>query len=108
MLAAVADEQQHTTELGGRKLAWRSLGDGPPLLLVNGYAASSADWDPTLFAKLSDSFELVCPDNRGMGSELLATFWPGARSERIAGGGHAFMAQQPERVAELIVDFLRG
>jgi pimeloyl-ACP methyl ester carboxylesterase len=271
----VAAEQKRTIEIAGRRIAWRSLGAGPPLLLVNGYAGSSADWDPEFLAKLADSFALICPDNRGMGdselgpagelsvdamagdleglldhlaiertalvgwsmggfvaqrlalrapqritamvllasapggptavsaepqawaalidhtgtpreqatrlisllfppdvapeidrqfgdvvaaaraelseraldaqeralvawhdeapqlpggesppvlaicgsedvvippqnSELLATFWPGARSERIAGGGHAFMAQQPERVAGLIVDFLHG
>jgi pimeloyl-ACP methyl ester carboxylesterase len=271
----VAVEQKHTIELAGRKFAWRSLGAGPSLLLVNGYAGSSADWDPAFLARLADSFELICPDNRGIGdselgpvgelsadamagdleglldhlgvartalvgwsmggfvaqrlalrvperitamvllasapggptavsaepqawamltdhtgspreqaarlisllfppdvapeidrqfgdlvaaaratlsvsaleaqeralvawhdeapqlpgsdsppvlaicgsedvvippqnSGLLATFWPGARSEQIAGGGHAFMAQQPERVAELIVGFLRG
>jgi pimeloyl-ACP methyl ester carboxylesterase len=268
----VAAEQKHSIELAGRRFAWRSLGSGPPLLLVNGYAGSSADWDPAFLAKLAASFKLICPDNRGMGdselgpagelsvdamagdlealldrlgiertalvgwsmggfvaqrlalrapqriaamvllasapggptavsaepqawamltdhsgtpreqatrlisllfppdiapeidrqfgdvvaaaratlsasaleaqervlvawhdeapqlpgsdsppvlaicgsedivippqnSELLATFWPGARSERIDGGGHAFMAQQPERVAALIVDF---
>jgi pimeloyl-ACP methyl ester carboxylesterase len=269
----VAAEHKRTIEIAGRRFAWRSLGAGPPLLLINGYAASSTDWDSTLLAKLADSFELICPDNRGIGdsglgvagelsvdamagdleglldhlriertalvgwsmggfvaqrlalrapqrvsamvllasapggptavsaepetwatlidhtgtpreqatrlisllfppdvapeidrrfgdvvaearaelsgqaleaqeralvawhdeapqlpgsdsppvlaicgsedvvvppqnSELLATFWPGARSERVAGGGHAFIAQQPERVAEMIVKFL--
>jgi pimeloyl-ACP methyl ester carboxylesterase len=68
----MAVEQQHTIELARRKFAWRSLGaGGPPLLLVNGYAASSADWDPTLLARLADSFELICPDNRGMGGSEL-------------------------------------
>ena len=275
MLTAVATGRQRTMQIGGRRFAWRSLSAGPALLLVNGYAASSADWDPALLAALARSFELICPDNRGMGDselghagelsidvmaadlerlldrlglartalvgwsmggfvaqrlalrapqrvsamvllasapggptavsaepqawaaltdhtgtpreqatrlltllfppdvapaidrefgdvvaaaraqlsaqaleaqeralaawhdeapqlpgsdsppvlavcgsddvvippqncELLATFWPGARSERIAGGGHAFMAQQPERVAELIAGFLGG
>jgi pimeloyl-ACP methyl ester carboxylesterase len=69
----VAAEQQRTIELAGRKFAWRSLGAGPPLLLVNGYAASSADWDPTLLAALADSYELICPDNRGMGGSELGS-----------------------------------
>jgi pimeloyl-ACP methyl ester carboxylesterase len=70
----VAAEQKQSIEIAGRKFAWRSLGAGPPLLLVNGYAASSADWDPTLLAALAGSYELVCPDNRGMGdSELEGT-----------------------------------
>jgi pimeloyl-ACP methyl ester carboxylesterase len=67
----VPAEQKQTIEIAGRKLAWRSLGAGRPLLLVNGYAASSADWDPTLLAKLAGSFELICPDNRGMGESEL-------------------------------------
>ena len=26
----------------GRQIAWRAFGDGPPLLLINGYAATGA------------------------------------------------------------------
>lgn len=33
-------------EVEGRRLAWRTVGVGSPLLLVNGYAATSEDWDP--------------------------------------------------------------
>jgi pimeloyl-ACP methyl ester carboxylesterase len=69
----VAAEQKQSIELAGRKFAWRSLGAGSPLLLVNGYAASSADWDPTLLAALAGSYELICPDNRGMGSSELGS-----------------------------------
>jgi pimeloyl-ACP methyl ester carboxylesterase len=58
-------------ELDGRRLAWRTLGQGPPLLLVNGYAATAADWDPRLLSILADSFELICPDNRGVGGSEL-------------------------------------
>jgi pimeloyl-ACP methyl ester carboxylesterase len=39
-------------------------------------------------------------------ADALAARWPGTHVERIAGGGHAFMAQQPKRVAQLIVDFV--
>jgi 3-oxoadipate enol-lactonase len=67
----VAAEQKQSIEIAGRKFAWRSLGAGPPLMLVNGYAASSADWDPTLLAALADSYELICPDNRGTGESEL-------------------------------------
>lgn len=56
-----------STEVDGRRLAWRVLGAGPPLLLVNGYAATGADWDPTFLAALAARFELICPDNQGMG-----------------------------------------
>jgi pimeloyl-ACP methyl ester carboxylesterase len=55
----------------GRTLAWRSTGTGPKLLLINGYAATGADWDPTFLAELGGSFEVICPDNRGVGGSEL-------------------------------------
>lgn len=42
-----------------------------PLLLINGYAATAADWDPTFIAALKRSFELILPDNHGVGAALL-------------------------------------
>jgi pimeloyl-ACP methyl ester carboxylesterase len=71
MLRAMAAERQRTMQIDGRRFAWRSLGAGPPLLLINGYAASSADWDAEFVAKLAASFELICPNNRGMGDSEL-------------------------------------
>jgi pimeloyl-ACP methyl ester carboxylesterase len=55
----------------GRQLAWRTVGAGPPLLLINGYAASGEDWDPTFLAGLAGSFAVICPDNRGVGASEL-------------------------------------
>lgn len=64
-------ERHDAIELDGRRFAWRTLGDGPPLVLVNGYAAGSADWDPTFTGALAQSFTLICPDNRGIGGSEL-------------------------------------
>jgi pimeloyl-ACP methyl ester carboxylesterase len=58
-------------QIDGRRFAWSELGQGPPLVLVNGYAASSADWDPTFTAALARAFTLICPDNRGTGDSEL-------------------------------------
>jgi pimeloyl-ACP methyl ester carboxylesterase len=58
-------------DAGGRRLAWRSVGTGPPLLLVNGYAATAEDWDPAFLDALGESFEVLLPDNRGMGESEL-------------------------------------
>jgi pimeloyl-ACP methyl ester carboxylesterase len=69
--SARGDSDVRTIAIDGRRLAWRSSGDGQPLLLVNGYAASSADWDPTLLQALGRSFTLICPDNRGIGASQL-------------------------------------
>ncbi len=43
----------------------------PALLLLNGYAATSADWDPTFRARLDDAFDVIAPDPRGMGGTKL-------------------------------------
>lgn len=38
-----------------------------PLLLLNGYAAGSADWDPAFLDALRESFDVIAPDPRGIG-----------------------------------------
>jgi pimeloyl-ACP methyl ester carboxylesterase len=68
-MAAAAEAQ--TIELAGRRFAWRSVGQGPPLLLINGYAATGEDWDPAFLSALAASFEVLCPDNRGFGDSEL-------------------------------------
>ncbi len=55
------------------RIAWRSAGVGEPLILVNGYAATAADWDPTFVASLADSARVICPDNRGLGGSDAGT-----------------------------------
>ena len=49
------------------RLAWRQAGSGEPLLMINGYAAGSLDWDPTFLAVLARDSTLILPDNRGIG-----------------------------------------
>lgn len=58
---------------GPGPLARRSTGDGPPLLLVNGYAATAADWDPGFLGELGRESTVICPDNRGMGGSAGST-----------------------------------
>jgi pimeloyl-ACP methyl ester carboxylesterase len=56
---------------GAAGLAWRSVGAGPKLLLVNGYAATGEDWDPSFLSELAESYEVICPDNRGLRGSAL-------------------------------------
>jgi len=56
----------------GRRISWRAIGDGPPLLLVNGYAATAADWDPAFLGLLAARHRVICPDNAGLGDSALA------------------------------------
>ncbi|MBS1679273.1 MAG: alpha/beta hydrolase [Actinobacteria bacterium] len=56
----------------GRSIAWTAVGDGPALLLVNGYAATGADWDPAFLGLLAARFRVITPDNVGLGRSTLA------------------------------------
>jgi pimeloyl-ACP methyl ester carboxylesterase len=58
-------------EVDDRQIALRTMGAGPPLVLLNGYGATSSDWDPSFLETLAESFQLLCPDNRGMGGSAL-------------------------------------
>lgn len=64
-------ERDGAIEIEGRRLAWRSVGEGPPLLLITGYSGAAAGWDPRFLAALGRSFEVICPDNRGLGNSDL-------------------------------------
>ncbi|HEY5051779.1 MAG TPA: alpha/beta hydrolase [Solirubrobacterales bacterium] len=56
---------------GDGQIAWSRHGEGPPLLLINGYAATRADWDPAFLAALAENFNVLRPDNRGIGDSDL-------------------------------------
>lgn len=66
-----SEDQRGRIQIDGRTLAWKKLGSGEPLLLVNGYAATADDWDPGFLQALGGSFEVLCPDNRGVGGSDL-------------------------------------
>jgi pimeloyl-ACP methyl ester carboxylesterase len=57
----------------GTAVAWRALGDGEPLVLINGYAGTKADWDPGFLGALGADNRVLCPDNRGMGETPLGS-----------------------------------
>ena len=47
--------------------AYRRIGKGRPLLVLNGFGATSADWDPSFIDRLASSNELILLNNRGIG-----------------------------------------
>lgn len=61
-------EERLQVEVPGGTIGVRRLGAGPPLVLINGYAGSNLDWDPTFLAALGRFATLICPDNRGIGA----------------------------------------
>ena len=57
---------------GGRRrrpvvLAYERTGQGPPLIVLNGFAGTRADWDPAFVAGLGEAYEAILVDNRGLG-----------------------------------------
>jgi pimeloyl-ACP methyl ester carboxylesterase len=54
----------------GEALAYDRQGAGPPIVMVNGFAAARADWDPAFVAGLADGHEVIRLDNRGVGESI--------------------------------------
>jgi pimeloyl-ACP methyl ester carboxylesterase len=55
-------------EVDGARIVYRRIGKGRPLLVLNGFGATSADWDPSFINRLASSNELILLNNRGIGS----------------------------------------
>ena len=61
----MAAESLATIPIDGAKIAYRRIGNGRPLIVLNGFAATSADWDPSFIDALASSNELVLVDIAG-------------------------------------------
>jgi len=61
------NESFEKLEVDGGQIAYRRIGNGRRLVAVNGFAATSADWDPSFIDRLASSNELILLDNRGIG-----------------------------------------
>jgi pimeloyl-ACP methyl ester carboxylesterase len=62
------NESCAAVQVDGAQIVYRRIGTGRPLLVLNGFAATSADWDPSFIDGLASSSELILLDHRGMGS----------------------------------------
>jgi len=51
----------------GGQIVYRRVGRGRPLVVLNGFAATDADWDPSFIDRLALSNELILLNNRGIG-----------------------------------------
>jgi pimeloyl-ACP methyl ester carboxylesterase len=56
-----------TVAVDGAQIVCRRIGKGRPLLVLNGFAATSSDWDPSFIDRLASSNELILLNNRGIG-----------------------------------------
>ncbi len=64
----MAAESLPKIEVDGAQIDYRRIGNGRPLLVLNGFAATSADWDPLFVDRLASSNELILLDHRGIGN----------------------------------------
>jgi pimeloyl-ACP methyl ester carboxylesterase len=49
------------------KIVYRRLGNGRPLLVLNGFGATTSDWDPWFIHRLASHCEVILLDNRAIG-----------------------------------------
>jgi|HubBroStandDraft_6_1064221.scaffolds.fasta_scaffold210382_2 pimeloyl-ACP methyl ester carboxylesterase len=54
-------------QVDGAQIAYRRIGHDRPLVVLNGFGATSADWDPSFIDRLASCNELILLDNRGIG-----------------------------------------
>jgi len=60
-----APVQTASTRLG--TVAYRTIGNGPPLLLITGYSGTMESWDPRFVDTLAQHHQVVLIDNAGVG-----------------------------------------
>jgi pimeloyl-ACP methyl ester carboxylesterase len=54
-------------ETGGRKIAYRSIGSGPPIILVNRFRGNLDTWDPAFLDGLASGYNVITIDYSGIG-----------------------------------------
>src|SRR5438876_6149803 len=64
----MAAESLAKIQVDGAQIGYRQVANGPPLIVLNGFAATSGDWDPAFLDRLASSNELVLLDHRGIGN----------------------------------------
>jgi 2-hydroxymuconate-semialdehyde hydrolase len=113
-------------DVGGRRVHLVELGDGPPLLLVHGFGASTFDFEEFTLAPLARTRRAIAVDLHGFGwsergddlaygwtlwSDQLAGVLDALDFERASLAGHSmggavatvFAARHPERVERLVL-----
>jgi pimeloyl-ACP methyl ester carboxylesterase len=84
------DDSPRFVPVGPIQVAYREWGQGDPLILITGLAATMALWDPTLLAHLATHYRVIVFDNRGVGA---TTTEPGPVTiARLADDAAGFMA----------------
>jgi pimeloyl-ACP methyl ester carboxylesterase len=67
-IASIASVPVRSARTTAGTVAYRTLGSGPPLLLVMGYAGTMETWDPLFVDTLARHYRVVIFDNAGTGA----------------------------------------
>lgn len=62
------NSKTHFAEINGKKIAYRSIGNGDTVILVNRFRGTLDTWDPLFLDKLAENFNVVTFDYTGIGS----------------------------------------
>jgi pimeloyl-ACP methyl ester carboxylesterase len=54
-------------EVDGARIFYHRIENGRLILVLNGFGATSTDWDPSFIDRLASSNELILLNNRGIG-----------------------------------------
>jgi len=54
-------------EARGRRIAYRTMGDGTPIILANRFRGVLDDWDPAFLDRLAETFQVIIFDYSGFG-----------------------------------------
>ncbi len=65
--ATPKDTSVHTVQVGNISIAYREVGHGRPLVLIQGSGAAMDVWDPLMIATLAEHHRVIEFDNRGVG-----------------------------------------
>jgi len=60
--------QTQFVESNGRKIAYRSIGEGSPIVLCTRFRANLDDWDPAFLDALAKYYQVIIFDHSGLGS----------------------------------------
>jgi hypothetical protein len=64
----IQDIPTKKTHVGDIDIAYKTFGNGDPILLINGYSFTMDIWQPTLLGSLSSNHGVIVFDNRGAGN----------------------------------------
>jgi pimeloyl-ACP methyl ester carboxylesterase len=64
----IQDIPVEKVRVGDIDIAYKTFGEGDPIILINGYSFHMDSWDPTLLETLAASHTVIVFNNRGMGN----------------------------------------